>query len=243
MTNSKKCCIIVSNDTLLSRRFMKKYSSFFEKTFLFKNICVADIDSMIDTVKIEEITYKKGETIYSPDRFEKKVCFIYKGECIVGRQVNGNIIPLNNASEYDSFGILTCFSDRDEFPTVVVAKNTCTALFIYSDALNELIEQNSKIALNIIGFLTQKINFLNDKIAAFSGGNIEEKLASYILTLKKKHNSIEFDFNKKKSAEALNCGRASLYRAIDALKSSGFITLEDKKIIITDLAGLERIVK
>ena len=63
------------------------------------------------------------------------------------------------------------------------------------------------------------------------------------LSLKKKHNLLEFEFNKKKSAEALNCGRASLYRAIDALRSSGLITLADKKIIINDPEGLERITK
>ena len=222
---------------------MKKYSTFFSNTFLFKGISAEDIELMLQTIKIEERTYQKGEAIYSPDRFDKKVCFIYRGECIVGRQSSGTVIPLNTASEYDSFGILTCFSNRDEFPTVVTAKNTCTVLFIYSDSLNKLIEQNTAISLNIINFLTQKISFLNDKIAAFSGGSIEEKLASYILTLKKKHNSLEFDFNKKKSAEALNCGRASLYRGIDALKSAGFIKHEDKKIIITDLSGLERIVK
>ena len=222
---------------------MKKYSAFFANTFLFKGISAEDIELMLKTIKVEEKSYQKGEIIYSPDSFDKKVCFIYRGECVVGRQTSGSVIPLNTASEHDSFGILTCFSDRDEFPTVVTAKNTCTVLFIYPDSLNKLIEQSTAISLNIINFLTQKISFLNDKIAAFSGGSIEEKLANYILTLKKKYNSLEFDFNKKKSAEALNCGRASLYRGIDALKSAGFITLEDKKIIITDLNGLERIVK
>lgn len=222
---------------------MKAYSTFFANTFLFKNISTDEIESMLNTIKVEEKSYQKGESIYSPDEFDRKVCFIYHGECVVARQSGGNLIPLNSATKYDSFGILTCFSERDEFPTLVTAKTACTALFIYSDALRKLIEQNTQISLNIIGFLTGKINFLNDKIASFSGGSIEEKLASYILTLRKKHDSLEFDFNKKKSAEALNCGRASLYRAIDALKSAGYITLEDKKIIITDQNGLERIVK
>ena len=95
--------------------------------------------------------------------------------------------------------------------------------------------------LNIIKFLAKKINFLNDKIAAFSGGKIEEKLAKYLLGLKKKYGSSKFDFNKKKSAEALNCGRASLYRAIDALEKGGFISLDNKKINIIDPEGLERI--
>ena len=84
---------------------------------------------------------------------------------------------------------------------------------------------------------------MNDKVAAFSGGCVEEKLASYLLGLKRKYRSCEFDFNKKKSAEALNCGRASLYRAIASLETEGYISFENKKIHINDPEGLERISK
>ena len=222
---------------------MSSYSAFFEKTFLFKDIPSENIDSILRSVKIEERSYQRGDTIYSPDDFHKKVGFIYHGECVVGRQSSSGVIPLNVSVKYDSFGILTCFSDRDEFPTVITAKTSCAVLFISADELRTLVNQNPSLSFNIITFLTRKINFLNDKIAAFSGGSIEEKLANYILGLTKKFNSLEFDFNKKKSAEALNCGRASLYRGIDALRSAGYITFEDKKIIINDLEGLERIVK
>lgn len=216
---------------------------FLKNTFLFDNVLPQKADRLINSIQIEEKVYHKGETIFSPEEYEKKVGFVYHGECIVGRESVGGVIPLNVAKQFDSFGIITCFSDRDEFPTMVIAKTNCSVLFIHVDALSRLIEEDHIISLNIINFLTKKISFLNDKIATFSGGTIEEKLANYILALRKKYGSLEFEFNKKKSAEALNCGRASLYRAIDSLKNSGYIELVDKKIIINDPQGLERIVK
>ena len=219
---------------------MSVYSDFFEKTFLFKGMKAEEITSLLLAITPEEKTYPKGDVIYSPGEFEKKIGFIYHGECQVSRQSSGAVIPLNIAKAYDSFGILTCFSQRDEFPTIITAKTASTVLFIYADDLNKLLELSTAVSRNVIEFLARKINFLNDKIAAFSGGSIEEKLANYILGLKRKYNSLEFEFNKKKSAEALNCGRASLYRAIEALRSAGLITFVDKKIIIKDLAGLER---
>ena len=222
---------------------MSQYSNFIENTFLFKGLNTLDIESLISLIKIEQKNYQKGDIIYSPEDFDKKIGFIQRGECLVGRQSNGAVIPLNTAKSYDSFGILTCFSQRDEFPTVITAKASTTVLFIYADDLHLLIKENSTVSLNVIEFLAKKISFLNEKIAAFSGGSIEEKLACYILSLKKKHASLEFQFNKKKGAEALNCGRASLYRAIDALKNAGYISIEDKKIIINDLSSLERITK
>ena len=222
---------------------MQKHSDFFKETFLFAGINDDILTSLLSEITVTEIKYQKGETIYAPTDYEKKIGFIYTGECQVGRHTSTAVIPLNLLKTYDSFGILTCFSQHDEFPTVITAKSAATVLFIYADDLQLLISRNSTVSLNLISFLTQKINFLNEKIAAFSGGSIEEKLANYILSLKKKHNSLEFEFNKKKSAEALNCGRASLYRAIDALRSANLITLADKKIIINDPEGLERITK
>ena len=222
---------------------MPKYSDFFKETFLFHGIDDDMIDTLLSKITVTERKYQKGETLYTPTDFEKKIGFVYSGECVVGRQTSTSVIPLNLLKAYDSFGILTCFSQHDEFPTVITAKTATTVLFVMADDLKLLLAQNSTVSLNLISFLTQKINFLNEKIAAFSGCSIEEKLASYILSLKKKHGSLEFEFNKKKSAEALNCGRASLYRAIDALRSAGLITLADKKIIINDPEGLERITK
>lgn len=222
---------------------MSAYSDFFEKTFLFKGVDKDRIDSLLTSITLEERAYVKGATIYSPEIFDKKIGFVYRGECTVGRYSNGSVIPLNVSRVYDSFGILTCFSPENEFPTVITAKSSATVLFMDHGDLRSLLTQSSEVSLNIIEFLTRKINFLNEKIAAFSGGSIEEKLANHLISLTKKHASREFDFNKKKSAEALNCGRASLYRALEALTSAGYITLEDKKIIINDLEGLERITK
>lgn len=222
---------------------MSTYSDFFEKTFLFPGISKKDIDSLLKTITLEIKHYPKGATVYSPETFDKKMGFIYQGECSVGRYSNGNVIPLNASRVYDSFGILACFSHQDEFPTLITAKTLATVIFIDHDDLRTLVLKSPVVSLNVIEFLARKVNFLNGKIAEFSGGSIEEKLANHLIGLTKKCGSSEFSLNKKKCSEALNCGRASLYRSLEALANAGYITLEDKKIIINDLEGLERITK
>ena len=222
---------------------MSAYSSFLKKTFLFKGIDEDEIDSILENVNIEEKSYQRADAIYSPNVFERKIGFVYRGECTVSRQSGGTPVPLNAIKECDSFGIVTVFSDRDEFPTLVKAKVPSTIIFFSGEDIRSLIRLDSRIAINVIEFLTAKINFMNDKVAAFSGGCVEEKLAAYLIGLKRKYGSCEFDFNKKKSAETLNCGRASLYRAIASLETEGYISFENKKIYINDPDGLERILK
>lgn len=222
---------------------MSTYSTFLKGTFLFNGIAENEISALLDGIEFEKTDYRKGDLIFAPDDFERKLGFVLHGECIVGRQSGSAFVPLNTLKTGNSFGILSVFSVYDEFPTLIKAKNSCSVLFFCADATRELAEKNSKVSMNIIEFLAKKISFLNQKIAAFSGGSVEEKLAGYILELKRKENSLTFDFNKKKSAEALNCGRASLYRAISSLEESGYISFDNKKIIINDLQGLERILK
>lgn len=222
---------------------MSATSSFLKNTFLFKNIDKQTIDSLLTIIPSEEKDYLKGDTIYSPNDYEKKIGFVLHGECLICRKSAGSVVPLNVIKEFDSFGIVAVFSSRTNFPTIITAKTSCTILFFSESALRSLIEKEPKLSMNIIDFLTEKIDFLNDKIAAFSSGTVEEKLASYIYSLSNKYNSLKFDFNKKRSSEALNCGRASLYRAISILESEGYIAFENKKILITDLEGLERIIK
>lgn len=228
---------------LSKRNTMNNYSSFLENTFLFKGIGKHDIDNLISEIKTEEKSYLRGEVIFSPEDYERKLGFVLLGECTVGRQSGGSFVPLNTLHRGESFGILSVFSVRDEFPTVIKAKNACSILFFSADDTRLLAEKNSCLSMNVIEFLVKKINFLNDKIASFSGGSVEKKLAAYILEQKKKYSSLSFDFNKKKSAEELNCGRASLYRAIATLEDNGCISISDKKINIIDLEGLERILK
>lgn len=222
---------------------MDTYSRFLKHTFLFEKMDEENIATLLSRVTTEERSYLRGELIFSPDDFEHKLGFVLDGECLVGRQSGGTFIPLNTLAKGQSFGILAVFSARDEFPTTIIAKGACTVLFFSSEAVHTLVEESPAVSMNVIEFLARKISFLNDKITSFSGGSVEEKLAGYILELKRKHNALCFDFNKKKSAEALNCGRASLYRAIAALEEAGYISSDSKKIIIHDPDGLERILK
>ena len=222
---------------------MSDYASLLKSTFLFKGIEESDISTLLSGVTTEERIYQRGDLIYSPDDFEHKLGIVTDGECLVGRQSGGSFVPLNAIGKYGSFGILAVFSVRDEFPTLVKAKGACSVLFFSADEIRALVQKSPAVAMNVIEFFARKVGFLNDKIAAFSGGSVEEKLAGYILELQRKNGSLTFDFNKKKSAEALNCGRASLYRAISSLESAGYVSFDSKKIIINDLKGLERILK
>ena len=222
----------------------KSHITFLSETFLFEGIEINECTKLLEDLKVSEKKYSKGDIIYSPNVFQRCIGFVFDGECLISRDSSTeHPIPLNTVKKGSSFGITSVFSQSSEFPTVVTAKSFCTILFLDYEILSCLIHKNYTVAMNVIRFLTERIEFLNYRIAAFSGMSVEEKLINHILGIHKRTGMTEFDFNKKHSAEAISCGRASLYRAMESLQTAGYVKFDNKKIYITDLEGLERMSK
>lgn len=212
--------------------------------FVFKNVTRDRIQALADSIKPEIKEFEQGELIYSPAEFSTKIGFVLNGTCTVERQrADGGAIPLNLLNGGDAFGVLSVFSDGGEFPTFIRAKKDSTILFFDKKDVLFLVKNEPQIALNIMYFMGDRIAFLNNKLSTFSADNTEQRVAKFLLYEHRRHNALSFGFNCKRTSEALNIGRASLYRAIDVLTREGILTLENKKINITDLEGLERITK
>ena len=223
---------------------MQSYAEFFSSVFLFSSLPEDKLLRAISECEPELRFYSRGNVIFSPENFDKEIGFVYSGECeILRKKSDGTDVSLNVLKAGDSFGILAVLSNEDEFPTTVLSKNSTEVLFIKKSKLLRAIRHYPTVAMNVINFLTQKIAFLNKKVATFSSDSITEKLVRFILAEYKNSGATEFTLNCKKCSEAISSGRASVYRAIDALSKLGTISYENKKIYIKDLEGLERMRK
>ncbi len=222
---------------------MKETNFTLAKTFLFNGIPIEVAEALIESITPQIITFEKGEEIYSPNQYEKKMGFVLSGECSVLQKHTGGDVSLKPVLPGDTFGILTIFLHEQDYPTYIRAKRRSTILFLSANDIHQLIEKNSSIALNIITFMSERITFLNKRIATYSSSSVEEKLTSYILALCKETGKTELPFNKAEAAHAIGVGRASLYRALHSMCESGIVTLNDQKNIIIDIKKLERFKK
>ena len=220
-----------------------KYSEL-QDLFLFRDITAEEFDNMAKDITFNIKNFAKDELIYQPDNYQRSLGFILKGGCRVNKKRHdGTLVHLNTLGCGDSFGVITLFSDEVDYPTYIYATKQTEVLFISKEDAVTLITNNRAISVNFIKFLTDRIHFLNRKVSTFSSGSTEQKLANYLLTRQRETGLCQFQFNKKLASETLGIGRASLYRALEALASGNFISVDNKKIYIIDLNGLERITK
>lgn len=222
--------------------FQKKLSPFLKKIFLFRDLSEATIEEISRTVNLEVVEFEAGENIYTPEDFSKKVGVVMSGECLVQMQKpDGSAIPLNSLGDGDCFGILTLFSSSPNFPTVIKSKKRSKVIFISRDDILKLVKDHYQISLAIISFMSGRIEFLNKKISTFCADTVVEKLTTYILSQYKTSSDEYIVLNFSQTAKILNVGRASIYRAVEALEKMALIKVENKKIYISNLKGLERI--
>ena len=204
----------------------KKERSFLLETFLFSGFSADEIDALACKIEAETLTFERGQQLDLPFSEIKKIAFVLFGEC----EVMSNKLVINTLKKGDSFGILSVFSN-EAYPTHILAKNRCGILFLTKETLISLIECSPKAAMNVITFLAGRVTFLNHKVATLGSASVEEKCASY---LKEQYNSFgdRFAFPISSVARKIGAGRASLYRALDALEAKGILRHEDGTIQI-----------
>ena len=212
-------------------------------SFIFSGLTESETQEILNENPPNVRCFKRGELIYSSANGEGSVGFVLSGRCEIrlDRGDRGKTV-LNILSEGDSFGILSVFSG-DEFPTHIYATKNSEILFFTAEQIRHFVNNYSQISANLIKFLANRISFLNKKIATFSGNRVEDRLAAFLLNESERRGSLEFPFICNKTAEEINAGRASVYRALASLEENGIISMSEKTIFIKDLQALERIVK
>lgn len=220
-----------------------EHVEFIKQLFPFKGIEADEIIKVFSSLKHHIAKFMKNDVIYSPTCHDNMIGFMISGECTVFRSFcKGSGIPLNTLKKYSSIGIMAILNPEADYPTTVVASKPSQILFIDGKDMIDLIKKNSRVAMNVIEFLAKKVSFLNKKIATFSERTTLLKVAAYLKN--------EFDkagpsivISRTKMASEIGVGRASLYRDLETLESSGIIRSESKKIILICPEGLERIKK
>lgn len=215
---------------------------FIKSIFLFDGIDEDSAFELCKNMSFESKKYMRGERIFTPDDYSADIGFVYKGECEIRCHKTDGRTVLNSIKEGESFGILAALG-KNQFPTEVWARKNSTVVFISKNDLIKMIQTSSDVAMNIIDFLAEKVDFLNRKINTVTQGSVEKKLAAYILLKAKNDNSTCLELNLKKCSESISAGRASVYRALENLKSKGYVTAENKKINILNLVQLEEFSK
>lgn len=176
------------------------------------------------------ISCPAGEVIGSPDTFRDKMGLLLSGGADVFA-AGGDGTLLRRMSRGDVFGVSNLFS-AERFASRVVARGKCRILFLPGDAYGRLLETDTAAMYAYIGFLSDRVRFLNRKISCLTAGSAEGKLARYLASFGEP--TVKPGISASALSEMLNIGRASLYRAFSRLEQEGFLRREGGCYVLPD---------
>lgn len=173
---------------------------------------------------------------------------LLSGRCAIYSSQQSKKMLIRFVFPGEAVGVASLFAThRPE--TYITACNDSGAWFllISREELEELFatQHGNIIRNNLLSFLSNRVSFLNSRLACISGGSAERKLAIFLNSAIDATNSCEFDIgmSMKSLATALNIGRASLYRAFDALECSNVLKRSGTSVKVFDREHLINIFK
>ena len=192
--------------------------------FLFYGLKQEDKDKIISSFSAE-CRFKKGETIYSAEKFSNAIGFIVSGSASAFTD-NSNRMVMKKFSAGMSFGAAAVFSGEDRYVSTIIAEEDCVIRFITESELRGIFKEYPQIAVNYITFLSEKIRFLNKKLSIVSCGSTEDTVYRYLINCADEDGVVRLSVNMTVLSRMLGIGRASLYRSLDALENAGMISRE-----------------
>jgi CRP-like cAMP-binding protein len=221
----------------------KKYRLLLAQCFLFSGIDDSAVGAAFENEECCCLEFEPDEKIYTRSNFKKSMGIVLTGELkALKPSGQGPDLVLNTFFAGGVFGIAGLFNHAKHYVSEVVSVKRSRVLFLPQSLLHSLFEQDFRIAENYIGYLSNRICFLNSRIDNFTGGSAECRLISYLLSISSKSDDpfrFELPCSLTQLANLLDMGRASLYRALDDLCMAGIIQRNGKIISVLDIERLK----
>lgn len=185
----------------------------------------------------EQVSVPKGDTVYDPHRFRRCLGVLLSGTLEVRRE--SLLVARLRAGEL--FGAAALFGGGDAYPTTLTALTDCALVLIPQEGVTRLVRESGAFAEGYVTYLSGRIRFLSGRLDTVSADSGAGKLAHYLLTAADGEGRVTLSATQL--CQRLGVGRATLYRAFDALERAGAARREGRSIVITDRGRLSALCK
>jgi CRP-like cAMP-binding protein len=212
---------------------------------LFKGLSASDINKIFSEVPNQLKKFKTGNVISQSGEPVSSLVVIVEG-IVRGEMVDysGRVIKIEDIPAPGALAPAFLFGSRNRYPVNVVAVSDGSLLLIGKADFLKLLMRNDIILINFLDMISNRSQFLSEKIKFLNFKTIRGKLAHYIL--QKAGNdrlTIVLDKTQSDLADFFGVARPSVARALGDLEDDGFITARGKTITITDKKGLAVLTK
>jgi CRP-like cAMP-binding protein len=215
------------------------------KSPLFRGMILEEAVSAVSSTPYRIRRFKAGSLISQSgepvNSFMMVIEGVVKGEMV---DFSGRIIKIEDIPASGALAAAFIFGSRNRFPVNVVAVSDTQLLVIEKADFLKFLKSNDKILANFLDIISNRSQFLSEKIKFLNFKTIRGKLAQYILqTAGPDKSEIRLTMTQNELAEYFGVARPSIARVISELEKDGIICTKGKYLRILDIKKLAELTK
>jgi CRP-like cAMP-binding protein len=157
---------------------------------------------------------------------------VAKGEMV---DYSGRVIKIEDMPAPHALASAFLFGRKNSFPVNVIALTDASLLIINKIDFLKLLERDNRILINFLDLVSNRSQFLSEKIKFLNFKTIRGKLAQFILQrIGKEKASIILDMTQNDMADFFGVARPSVARALGEMEEEGIIEARGKNIRVID---------
>lgn len=214
--------------------------SLLSKAPLFKGMTPDEVRIILSAVVFRVKKFQSGLMISQSGEPVNALIVVIRG-VVKGEMVDyeGRVIKIEDIPAPGALASAFMFGSRNWFPVNVIAISDGELLIIEKPDFLKLLMKSDTLLLNFLEMISNRSQFLSEKIKFLNFKTIKGKLANYILEKAGKESvSITLGMTQNELADFFGVARPSVARALGDLEKEGYIDAKGKNIRIINRIGL-----
>lgn len=217
--------------------------SILSRSPLFKGITPDEISGLMSAIPVRIRKYQSGSMIYTTGDVVNALAIVISG-FVKGEMIDftGRVIKIEDIQAPGVIAPAFMFGNKNKFPVNVVAVPDTELMIIDKGDFLNLLKNDTRILVNFLDLISNRSQFLSEKIKFLNFKTIKSKLAQYILALASDgKTTVKLDRTQNDLADYFGVARPSIARSMSEMEDMGFISTNGKLITILnrrDLAAL-----
>ena len=206
---------------------------------LFRGLSGGETELILTDVPFRIRKFQEGSLISQSGETVSSLMIVMKG-VLKGEMVDyaGRVIKIEDIPAPGALAAAFLFGNRNRFPVNVLAVTGGELLVIEKGDFLKLLMKNGTILINFLDMISNRSQFLSEKIKFLNFKTIRGKLAHYILQRAGNNSSLTLDMTQNELADYFGVARPSVGRVLGELEEEGYIEAKGKHITIIDREGL-----
>jgi CRP-like cAMP-binding protein len=215
----------------------KKIYDILARSPVFNGMKPRGVEALLKRVPHRFVKHKKGNMIaFRGDQCQTLMVLIkgsVRGEMV---DMDGKAVQVESIPAPRPIAPAFIFGKKNLFPVDVVAETDIIFLSIPKTSLIRLIQISMVLLNNYLDIVSNRAQFLSERLWFMSFKTIKEKFAYYVFNLLKPgENTVTLPKSQQELSEYFGVSRPSLARVIREMETDGIIRQQRREIIIGNL--------